>query len=381
MKKIFYGKQSIDSEDIKSVVNVMNSDFLTQGPISPKFEKSLSEYCDSKFCTVVNSATSALHLGCLALGVGKKDIVWTSSISFVASSNCALYCGASVDFVDIDPLTSNLSISKLEEKLEHSKKIGKLPKVVIPVHLQGQSCEMDKIKKLSNKYKFKILEDASHALGGSYKDKKVGSCSFSDACVFSFHPVKNITSGEGGALLTNNRIIDKKLKLLRSHGITRDVNKAKKMPWYYEQVDLGFNYRMTDIQAALGLSQLSKIDEFRKRKAKIADYYDKALSNLGLGLPSREKHIISGLHLYVIKVKSNLMRNKIYRELEKHGYICNMHYIPIPAQPFYKKMGFRINDFPCAKEYYSSALTIPMYPSLSMEHPKTISSIIKKCLL
>ena len=199
--------------------------------------------------------------------------------------------------------------------------------------------------------------------------------------MFSFHPVKNITSGEGGALLTNNRIIDKKLKLLRSHGITRDVNKAKKMPWYYEQVDLGFNYRMTDIQAALGLSQLSKIDEFRKRKAKIADYYDKALSNLGLGLPSREKHIISGLHLYVIKVKSNLIRNKIYRELEKHGYICNMHYIPIPAQPFYKKMGFRINDFPCAKEYYSSALTIPMYPSLSMKHAKTISSIIIKCLL
>ena len=282
-KFIPYGKQEIDNEDIASVVDVLKSDFITQGPKVPLFEKLISEYCGAKYAHAVNSATSGLHIACLSLDLKKGDFVWTSPISFVASANCALYCGANIDFVDIDPVSYNISVKKLEEKLINAQKKGTLPKIVIPVHLAGQSSEMIKIKELSNKYNFKIIEDASHALGGSYKEQKIGSCKFSDLTVFSFHPVKMITTGEGGVITTNSKLLSKKIKFFRSHGITKDFSEMKKDPdglWYYEQLELGYNYRMPDINAALGISQLSKLDEFVSKRELISKYYDKNLQNL-----------------------------------------------------------------------------------------------------
>ena len=310
-KFIPYGRQEISNQDIESVIEVLKSDFITQGTKVPLFEKLISEYCGAKFAYAVNSATSALHLGCLSLGLKKGDILWTSPISFVASANCALYCGANIDFVDIDPVSYNMSVKKLEEKLISAKKKGSLPKIIIPVNLSGQSADMLKIKELSNKFDFKIIEDASHALGGSYKNEKIGSCKFSDLTVFSLHPVKMITTGEGGLITTNNKVLAKKIKFLRSHGITKDsseMNKEPDGPWYYEQLELGYNYRLPDINAALGISQLKKLDEFVSKRELISKYYDQNLQNLPLVIPFQKQDCVSSRHLYIIRIDNKLSR-------------------------------------------------------------------------
>ena len=295
-----YGKQNISSEDIEAVVEVLKSDYLTQGPVVPEFEKAISSYCGAKYAVAVNSATSALHIACLALGVGLGDLVWTSAITFVASANCALYCGAEVEFVDISSESYNISIQRLTDKLEAAKKSGRLPKVVIPVHLAGQSCDMRAIHALSKKYGFRIIEDASHAIGGKYLEERIGGCQYSDITVFSFHPVKIITTGEGGIALTNDQNLIKKMARLRSHGITRypeEMTHAPDGPWYYQQIELGFNYRMTDIHAALGLSQLGRLDKFVSERHAIAERYGQLLSKSQIKLPQQDPQSRSAWHL------------------------------------------------------------------------------------
>lgn len=364
-KKIPYGKQNITKADIKAVTDVLNSDFITQGPCVPKFETEITALTGSKYASAVNSATSALHLGCKALGINRNSLVWTSTNSFVASANAAIYCGAKIDFVDIDSSTFNISVLELKNKLEHAKKNGGLPDLVIPVHLTGNSCDMKEIGKLSKKYGFKVLEDASHCIGGDYKNKKIGSCKYSNACVFSFHPVKIITTGEGGAITTNNKSLDKKIKLLRSHGIERDKKKFKSsdsLDWYYEQQDLGFNYRMTEIQASLGLSQLKRIKKIIRKRNQIARYYDKHLNIEGISKPDLELFKGSSFHLYVIRIKK--LRDNLRKHLLTKGIICNLHYFPIHLQPFYKDLGFRKKMYPKAEEYADEALSIPIYPEL-----------------
>jgi UDP-4-amino-4,6-dideoxy-N-acetyl-beta-L-altrosamine transaminase len=348
----------------------------------PAFEKVVSEYCDSKYAFAVNSATSALHISCLALGVGKGDIVWTSPISFVASSNCAIYCGAIVDFIDIDSTTYNMSVSALEDKLIKSEKLGRLPKVVIPVHLAGQSCEMDKIHALGKKYGFKIIEDASHAIGGKYKNKPIGGCQFSDITVFSFHPVKIITTGEGGMCLTNNPEVAIKLNRLRSHGIVRHQSEMTKIsdgPWFYQQLSLGYNYRMTDIQAALGISQFKKIDEFINLRYKVVESYNKLLKNQWIILPNQRNDTRSSFHLYIIRVAKNnkeISRSQLFERLRNEGIIVNLHYIPIYKHPFYNEIGFNENEFPNAELYYEEAISLPIYSTLTNEEVIKIIEII-----
>jgi len=381
-----YSKQSINKEDIKSVVKVLNSEFLTQGPIVPNFEKSVSEYCECPYAIAVNSATSALHIACIALGLNKGDILWTSPISFLASANCALYCEANIDFVDIDIKTFNISTEKLEEKLIKAKSEKKLPKILIPVHMCGQSCDMDSIYKLSKEYGFKIIEDASHALGGKYKNKPIGNCIYSDITVFSFHPVKIITSGEGGMALTKDYQLARKLQLLRSHGVTRNINEMEfnsDGPWYYEQSVLGFNYRMNDIQAALGNNQIKRVDQFVSKRNNIAKRYDHFLENLPLEKPSLLKDCYSSFHLYIIRLKiKNLEKNKlkIFVEMRNKKIGVNVHYIPIHMQPFYKKLGFKKGDFCEAETFYKQAISIPIYPDLSEEKQefvvKTLTQLI-----
>jgi UDP-4-amino-4,6-dideoxy-N-acetyl-beta-L-altrosamine transaminase len=365
-----YGKQSIDENDINAVVDVLKSDFLTQGPVVPKFESAFKDLVSSQYAIAVTNATSALHLACLALGVGEGDAVWTSPISFVASSNCALYCGAKIDFVDIDPITYNLCPEQLEAKLKNARKNGlTLPKVVIPVHMTGQSCDMQSIAKLAKEYGFKIIEDASHAVGAYNQKKPVGSCYFSDICVFSFHPVKIITTGEGGMLTTNAKDISEKIHKLRSHGITRETEQLihkEQGPWYYEQHDLGFNYRMTDIQAALGLSQLSKLSDFIEKRKQIARTYNKLLKNLNIILPSDKQLDDSSWHLYVIQVSIS-DHKRIFSALRNKGIMVNLHYIPIYKQPFYQKIGFEYEYCANAETYYKQAITLPIYPGLSFE--------------
>ena len=335
MIKIPYGKQNINQEDIDHVVSVLKSDFITQGPAIKKFEQDIENYTGAKYSSAVNSATSALHISCLALGVKQGDIVWTSPNSFVASSNSALYCGAKVDFIDIDPKTYNICPLILAEKLQRAKKLNILPKVIIAVHFAGQSCDMQEIKNLSEKYNFKIIEDASHAVGGSYQNNKIGYCKFSDITVFSFHPVKIITTGEGGIALTNNKEIYKKLLLFRSHGITRDKEQLINQdgPWFYEQQELGFNYRMTDIQAALGSSQLKRVDKFIKKRHQIAERYNQALKNLPINIPYQAIEQISAFHLYVITLRDEKHRTELFNYLRKNGILVNIHYIPIHTQP------------------------------------------------
>ena len=367
---IQYGKQDINQHDIDAVIEVLKSDFLTQGPAVETFETKLAKYCGSKYAVAVNSATSALHMACRALDVGEQDIVWTSPITFVASANSALYCGASVDFVDINYETNNICINALKKKLESAKKSGRLPAVVIPVHMGGLSCDMKSIFELSKKYGFKIIEDASHAIGGSYKNKKVGSGRFSHITVFSFHPVKIITTAEGGATLTNYKNLMAKLILLRSHGITRDIKqmtKASEGGWYYEQIALGYNYRMTDIQAALGSSQMSRIDYFVDKRNQLAQRYNAALSNLPLELPKNTRDVVSAFHLYIVKLKSSssIVRRELYDGLKISGIAANVHYIPVHLQPYYKKMGFSVGDFAEAERYYSNAISLPLHPNLS----------------
>jgi UDP-4-amino-4,6-dideoxy-N-acetyl-beta-L-altrosamine transaminase len=381
MKSIPYSRQDISHEDIDSVIDVLRSEFLTQGPKVPAFETAIADYCKASFAIVTNSATSALHISCLALGVDKYDIVWTSAISFVASANCALYCGASIDFVDIDPLTYNISLDSLSDKLVSAEKVGKLPKVLIAVHLCGQSCDMEGIFKLSKKYGFKIIEDASHAIGGRYKEKPIGGCHYSDITVFSFHPVKIITTGEGGAAVTNNPDLDIRLRLLRSHGITSSpakmLNRPKEEIWNYQQIDLGFNYRMTDILAALGLSQIRKLDEFISRRHRVASYYGENISSLPLSLPWQHEDTYSAYHLYPIRIKKNnkkLTQRNIYDTFQSFQINVNLHYIPIYRQPFYEKLGFKLGYCPEAERYYREVISIPMYSSLSDDD---LDSVVK----
>jgi UDP-4-amino-4,6-dideoxy-N-acetyl-beta-L-altrosamine transaminase len=379
-----YGRQNISEEDIKAVSDVLKSDFLTQGNAVPEFENKVSHYCNVNFAFAVNSATSALHISCLALDVGPNDIVWTSAVSFVASANCALYCGASIDFVDIDANTYNMCVKSLSAKLEQASKSGKLPKVVIPVHLTGQPCEMKEIYELSKKYKFKIIEDASHAIGARYKNTKIGDCKYSDIAVFSFHPVKIITTGEGGMATTNDIKIAEKLSLYRTHGITKDESAMQNIPdgpWYYEQIKLGFNYRMTDIQAALGISQMNRLDSFIQKRYQIFDRYNEYFKDLSLiKTPWQNKDSRSSLHLYVIRVdnsKSKVDHNALFNYLRNNNIGVNIHYIPIYRHPFYSKLGFNFSDFPESEKYYSEAISIPIYPDLEEESQEFVYKLIK----
>lgn len=372
MSLIPYGKQNISDDDIAAVVAVLRSDFLTQGPIVPEFEKTVAAYCGANHAVAVNSATSALHIACIALGVGPGDLVWTSPITFVASANCARYCGADVDFVDIDPRTYNMSAASLADKLEKAKASGRLPKVVIPVHLSGQSCEMQAIHALSQQYGFRIVEDASHAIGGSYQGDKVGSCRYSDIAVFSFHPVKIITTGEGGMAVTNDLELAKHMARLRSHGITRYPSEMTHPPhgsWYYQQIELGFNYRMTDIQAALGMSQMRRLDDFVAQRHAIAQRYDDLLKDSVANTPWQHPDSYSGLHLYVIRLKLGSMKTthrEVFERMRAEGIGVNLHYIPVYRQPYYAQMGFRPEDFPQAERYYAEAITLPIFPGLTV---------------
>jgi UDP-4-amino-4,6-dideoxy-N-acetyl-beta-L-altrosamine transaminase len=372
MPIIPYGRQDINQEDIDAVVNVLRSDFLTQGTVVPAFEKAVADYCVAKHGVAVNSATSALHIACLALGVSKGDIVWTTPITFVASANCALYCGAKVDFVDINPHTYNLSVERLAEKLIVAEKMGKLPKVIIPVHLCGQPCDMAGIYDLSLKYKFKIIEDASHAIGGKYKNEPIGNGRYSDITIFSFHPVKIITTGEGGMAVTNNAVLAKHLRLLRSHGISSAVEDMLSRPskeiWNYQQIGLGFNYRMTDIQAALGLSQMNRLDSFVEKRHHIAQRYDHELAPLSIQTPWQHSDSFSAYHLYSIRIKPNengITQRQIYDAMQAASINVNLHYIPVYLQPYYEAMGFKAGYCSEAEQYYQQTLSIPMYPTLT----------------
>jgi UDP-4-amino-4,6-dideoxy-N-acetyl-beta-L-altrosamine transaminase len=367
MKAIPYGRHDINQADIQAVVEVLCSDFLTQGVVVPEFESAVANYCKSQYAVAVNSATSALHLACLALGVGSGDIVWTSPITFVASANAALYCNAEVDFVDIDPRTHNLSVERLQEKLALAEAAGKLPKVVIPVHLCGQSCDMAAIHALGEKYGFKIIEDASHAIGGKYQNDPIGNCRFSDITVFSFHPVKIITTAEGGLALTNNPKLADAMAQLRSHGITRDplqMDGAPDGPWYYQQMALGFNYRLTELQAALGLSQMNRLDEFVAKRNMLARRYDDAIASLPIVTPWQHPDTYSAYHLYVVRCDA-AVRRLVFDRLRAAGIGVNVHYIPVHTQPYYRQMGFQFGDFPIAEAYYAEAISLPLFPALS----------------
>ncbi len=371
MKKIPYGKQFIDESDIESVIEVMKSDFITQGAKTEEFETRISKFVSSKYSCTFNSATSALHVACLSLGVTKGDIVWTSSNSFVASSNCALYCGAEIDFLDIDDNTFLITAEIIENKLIEAKKNKKLPKVIILVHLGGESCEMDKIYALSKQYKFKIIEDASHAFGGSYKGSQIGSCKYSDLCVFSFHPVKIITTAEGGIITTNNFELYRKAKILGSHGIVKEkdqlINK-KESAWYYEQQNLGFNYRMNDIQAALGISQLNKISKFIIKRRKIASIYEERFKyNKLIQIQKVRKPYESSFHLFIIKLNDKIEKNhrNIFESLHKLGIYVQLHYMPIYLNPYYKNLGFKRGYCPTSEKYAKTCFSIPLHPSLN----------------
>jgi UDP-4-amino-4,6-dideoxy-N-acetyl-beta-L-altrosamine transaminase len=378
-----YSKQLIDEDDINEILETLKSDYLTQGPKVPEFEKAVSSYVGSSFGVASNSATSSLHIACLALGLGKNDYLWTSPISFVASANCGLYCGAQVDFVDINPFTFNLDVELLEEKLLEAKKIDKLPKVIVPVHLAGQSCDMEKIKELAKEFGFKIIEDASHAIGGSYKGQKIGNCKYSDICIFSFHPVKIITTCEGGLATTNNEDLAIKMMALRSHGIIRNnfLSKESHGAWYYEQVDLGFNYRMNDLEAVLGLSQLRKLDLFIDARNKIASTYQKILAdNSELIFQKVSDDCISAFHLFIVRLKGEkkISHAEYFNALRSNGYFVNLHYIPIYLQPYYKKMGFDRKLFPESEKYYSEAISLPVYPGLQEDEIKKVIHILSQ---
>lgn len=387
MTAIPYGRQDIDQADIDAVVAVLRSNFLTQGPTVPAFENAVTAYCGAQYAVATNSATSALHVACLALDVGKGDVVWTTPISFVATANCVLYCGATVDFVDIDLHTYNMSVERLAEKLTVAEKKGTLPKVVVPVHLCGQSCDMYGIHLLSKQYGFKIIEDASHAIGGEYKNKKNGSCRYSDITIFSFHPVKIITTGEGGMATTNEVTLAQKMRALRSHGITMNVADMEPRPveeiWNYQQVDLGYNYRMTDMQAALGLSQMGRLDKFVAQRHNIAKYYNKLLRNFPVHTPKQTAENYSAFHLYVIRLdllKINKTHRQVFEALHKKGIAVNLHYIPIYRQPYYEKKGFKANYCPVAEQYFSEAISLPIYSSLSKLQQEMVVDILGGCL-
>ncbi|EJL6289644.1 UDP-4-amino-4,6-dideoxy-N-acetyl-beta-L-altrosamine transaminase [Vibrio cholerae] len=381
-----YGKQDINQQDIDSVVDVLNSDFLTQGPQVPAFEQALIHHTGASYALAVNSATSALHIACIALGLGTGDWLWTSPITFVASANCGLYCGAQVDFVDIDPETYNMCPKRLEEKLIKAKSEGKLPKVVVPVHLCGQPCDMAAIAKLAKEYNFKVVEDASHAIGGKYQGKPIGNCEYSDITVFSFHPVKIITTAEGGAVMTNQKALYDKMALLRSHGITRNPEQMEGEShggWYYQQIDLGFNYRMTELQAALGVSQMKRLDDFITARHHLADRYNELLKTLPVILPYQLKNTYSGLHLYVIRLqldKLPLTHKEVFEALRGKGIGVNLHYIPVHTQPYYEKLGFSAGDFPESERYYSEAISLPIFHCMTEEQQDKVVQVLTEIL-
>lgn len=385
MKPIPYGRQDINEKDIAAVVNVLRSDWLTQGPSVEQFEQKVAAYCGAKYSVAVNSATSALHIACMAADLGKGDQLWTSPNTFVASANCGLYCGADVNFVDIDERTYNMSPAELEQKLLAAKEKGKLPKVVIPVHFSGQSCEMDRINRLAKDYGFTVIEDASHTIGGQYKNAPVGSCAYSDMTVFSFHPVKIVTTAEGGMVLTNRQDLYERLIRLRSHGITRDsgLMSENQGPWYYEQIELGYNYRMTDIQAILGISQMDRIDAFVGKRREFAAKYNDRLSNLPLILPWQHPDTNSAWHLYVVQIASEYKkknRRQIFEELRAAGIGVNVHYIPVHTQPFYQQLGFNWGDFPNAETYYKNAISIPMFAAMTQEQQEYVIAVLSEVL-
>jgi len=378
-----YGRQDITQADINSVIKVLQSDFLTQGPQVPKFEKVVSQYCNVKYALATNSATSALHLACLSLGLNNNDWLWTTSITFVASANCGLYCGAKVDFVDVNPATYNLCPEALKKKLIKAKELGKLPKIVIPVHLCGQSCDMKSIYKLSKEYGFKIIEDASHAIGGKYLNEPIGNCKYSDITVFSFHPVKIITTGEGGMALTNNNKLFKHMSLLRSHGITRDPSQMTKQAdgdWYYQQIELGYNYRMTDIQAALGVSQLKRLDDYVSRRHELSTRYNELLKDFPLVIPYQHNDGYSAFHLYIIRLKNKNKHKQVFEYLRKNGIGVNLHYIPVYHQPYYEAMGFKKGYCLEAENYYNEAISLPMYATLSEVEQDKVVAVLHKAL-
>jgi UDP-4-amino-4,6-dideoxy-N-acetyl-beta-L-altrosamine transaminase len=381
-----YGRQDINQDDIDAVVNVLQSDFLTQGPQVPRFEQAVAQHVGAKHAMAVNSATSALHIGCLTLGLGKGDWFWTSPITFVASANCALYCGAQVDFVDIDSRTYNLCPRALERKLKQAREQEKLPKVIVAVHMCGQPCDMVAIHKLSMEYGFKIIEDASHAIGGRYKGELIGSGRYSDITVFSFHPVKIITTAEGGMALTNSKELADKMALLRSHGITRDPAQMTHQPdgpWYYQQIELGYNYRMTELQAALGVSQMKRLDDYVARRHILAKRYDSLLIDLPLTLPWQHPDSYSGLHLYVVRLQLDKLaktHRQVFEALREQGIGVNLHYIPVHIQPYYQGKGFRPGDFPEAQKYYDQAISLPMYQTLTEPQQDRVVAVLKQVL-
>ena len=371
MKSIPYGRQSVDQSDISAVVGVLGSDWLTQGPAIENFEKALARYCDTPYALAVANGTCALHLAYRALGLGAGDELWTSPNTFVATANAARLCGAEVDFVDIDPETLNLSVPELERKLERAKLYGRLPKIVVPVHFGGQPCDMEAIAQLARHYGFRVVEDAAHAIGATYNGHRVGSCTFSDAAVFSFHPVKVITTGEGGMVTTRDPAVAAAVSRLRSHGVIKGkevLGDRWQGPWYYEQTDLGYNYRMTDIQAALGMSQLRRIDAFLARRRAVADRYDRELAALPVTLPVTRHDRSSALHLYVIQIDSArtpISRREAFDALRAEGILVQVHYIPVHTHPYYRALHFSAGDFPVAERYYACAISLPIYASLS----------------
>jgi UDP-4-amino-4,6-dideoxy-N-acetyl-beta-L-altrosamine transaminase len=381
-----YGKQNINQKDIDSVLEVLKSDFLTQGPKVPLFERHVAEKVEADYAVAVNSATSALHIACMALGLGQNDWLWTSPITFVASANCGLYCGAKVDFVDIDPRTYNLCPKALECKLVEAESRGRLPKVLVAVHLCGQPCDMKAIHELSKRFGFYVIEDASHAIGGKYRGEYIGNCCYSDITVFSFHPVKIITTAEGGMALTKDSKLFKKMELLRSHGITRDeimMEENTHGGWYYEQIDLGYNYRMTELQAALGISQMERLDDFVAARHSLANIYNKELSELPISLPFQLENTYSGMHLYVIRLNLNEIKKshkKVFEELRERGVGVNLHYIPVHIQPYYKRMGFDWGDFPAAENYYQEAISIPIFHGMTDDQQNEVIATLVEVL-
>ncbi len=381
-----YGRQEITQADIDAVVEVLKSDFLTQGPAVPRFEQLVASHVGAEHALAVNSATSALHIACLALELGVDDYLWTTPITFVASANCALYCGAQVDFVDIDPNTYNLCPQALRRKLEVAEGEGRLPKVLVAVHLCGQPCDMQAIHALSQRYGFRVIEDASHAIGGKYRGEFIGSGRYSDITVFSFHPVKIITTAEGGMALTNDAQLAGRMALLRSHGITRDpeaMTHESDGPWYYQQVELGFNYRMTELQAALGVSQMDRLDDYVASRHQLAARYDKLLQVLPVTTPWQHSDGYSGLHLYVIRLqldKTARTHLQVFESLREQGIGVNLHYIPVHTQPYYAAMGFQPEDFPEAQQYYREAISLPMFQTMTEAQQDAVIAALTKAL-
>ncbi|MCF6305570.1 MAG: UDP-4-amino-4,6-dideoxy-N-acetyl-beta-L-altrosamine transaminase [Rhodobacteraceae bacterium] len=381
-----YGRHEITQADVDTVIDVLQNQFLTQGAQVPGFEKTVADYCGVAHGVAVNSATSALHIACLALGLGKGDWLWTSPLTFVASANCGLYCGAQVDFVDIDSKTYNMCPVKLEQKLVEAEKQGRLPKVVVPVHLRGEPCDMAAIAALAQRFGFKVIEDASHAIGGRYGTQKIGACQHSDITVFSFHPVKIVTTAEGGMAMTNDDDLAQRMGLFRSHGITRDpalMTKPSEGAWYYQQIELGYNYRLTDLQAALGISQMQRLDDIVAQRHLLADRYDKTLADMPLTLPQRGKTAYSGLHLYPVRLQLDqidVSHREVFDRLRSSGIGVNLHYIPVHTQPYYQGMGFKVGDFPEAEKYYAEAITLPLFPTLTPKEQAEVVAALKTAI-